>query len=94
MGEPAVVHGVRSRYRAWDFCPVKSGIFAELRWYRAFLRPVIPMGRFLFFPVKTPERILNMRKELPKTYSPSEFESRIYSEWCEQKLFTPEIDHS
>ena len=35
-----------------------------------------------------------MRKELPKTYSPSEFESRIYSEWCEQKLFTPEIDHS
>ncbi len=35
-----------------------------------------------------------MRKELPKTYSPSDFESRIYSEWCEQKLFTPEIDHS
>ena len=35
-----------------------------------------------------------MRKELPKTYSPSEFESRIYGEWCEQKLFTPEIDHS
>ncbi|MGN1409037.1 MAG: valine--tRNA ligase, partial [Eubacteriales bacterium] len=34
-----------------------------------------------------------MRKELPKTYSPSEFENRIYSEWCENKLFTPEIDH-
>ena len=35
-----------------------------------------------------------MRKELPKTYSPSEFEGRIYADWCEQKLFTPIIDHS
>ncbi|MBQ9995135.1 MAG: class I tRNA ligase family protein, partial [Clostridia bacterium] len=35
-----------------------------------------------------------MRKELPKTYSPSEFEGRIYADWCEQKLFTPTIDHS
>ena len=35
-----------------------------------------------------------MRKELPKTYSPSEFEGRIYSEWAENGLFTPEIDHS
>ncbi len=34
-----------------------------------------------------------MRKELPKTYSPSEFEERIYGEWCDKKLFTPEIDH-
>ncbi len=35
-----------------------------------------------------------MRKELPKTYSPSEFEGRIYADWCEKKLFTPTIDHS
>ena len=35
----------------------------------------------------------NMRKELPKTYSPSEFEDRIYKEWCDNKLFTPTIDH-
>ena len=35
-----------------------------------------------------------MRKELPKTYSPSEFEGRIYADWCEQKLLTPTIDHS
>jgi len=35
-----------------------------------------------------------MRKELPKTYSPSEFEGRIYNEWCDKKLFTPVIDHS
>ncbi|MBQ9120910.1 MAG: valine--tRNA ligase, partial [Clostridia bacterium] len=35
-----------------------------------------------------------MRKELPKTYSPAEFESRIYDEWCEKKYFTPIIDKS
>ncbi len=35
-----------------------------------------------------------MRKELPKTYSPSEFEDRIYADWCEKKLFTPTIDKS
>ena len=34
-----------------------------------------------------------MRKEHPKTYSPSEFEDRIYKEWCDNKLFTPTIDH-
>ena len=35
-----------------------------------------------------------MRKELPKTYSPSEFEDRIYADWCEKGLFTPTIDKS
>ena len=35
-----------------------------------------------------------MRKELPKTYSPAEFESRIYDEWCDKKYFTPIIDKS
>jgi len=35
-----------------------------------------------------------VKKELPKTYSPSEFEERLYGEWCDKKLFTPEIDHS
>ena len=33
-------------------------------------------------------------KELAKTYSPSEFEQRIYDRWCEKKYFTPVIDHS
>ncbi|MBO5357527.1 MAG: valine--tRNA ligase [Clostridia bacterium] len=33
-------------------------------------------------------------KELNKTYAPSEFEERIYQNWCEKKYFTPEIDHS
>ena len=34
-----------------------------------------------------------MRKELPNTASPSEFEDRIYKEWCDNKLVTPTIDH-
>ncbi|MBR4203967.1 MAG: valine--tRNA ligase [Clostridia bacterium] len=33
-----------------------------------------------------------MRKELPKTYSPADFEGRIYEQWCEKKLFTPTVD--
>ena len=30
--------------------------------------------------------------ELPKTYAPSEFEDRIYKNWCEKKYFTPTVD--
>ncbi len=30
-----------------------------------------------------------MRKELEKTYNPSEFEDRIYANWCEKGYFTP-----
>ena len=30
--------------------------------------------------------------ELPKTYAPSEFEERIYKDWCDKKYFTPVID--
>ena len=33
-------------------------------------------------------------KELAKTYSPSEFEERIYQNWCDKKYFTPVIDRS
>ncbi|MBR6916789.1 MAG: class I tRNA ligase family protein, partial [Clostridia bacterium] len=33
-----------------------------------------------------------MKKELPKTYAPSEFEDRIYRDWCENGYFTPKID--
>ncbi len=33
-----------------------------------------------------------MKHELEKTYSPSSFEERIYSEWCKKNYFTPEID--
>ena len=33
-------------------------------------------------------------KELAKTYSPGEFEERIYKNWCEKNYFTPTIDES
>ncbi len=33
-----------------------------------------------------------MRKELAKTYSPSEFEKRIYKNWCEKNYFAPDPD--
>ena len=33
-------------------------------------------------------------KELNKTYAPSEFEERIYKDWCDKKYFTPEVDYS
>ena len=32
--------------------------------------------------------------ELPKTYSPSDFETRIYKNWCEKGYFTPKVDYS
>ncbi len=32
------------------------------------------------------------KKELPKTYSPADFEDRIYSMWCEKGYFTPKYD--
>ena len=31
-----------------------------------------------------------MTHELPKTYSPAEFEDRIYQTWCEKGYFTPD----
>ena len=33
---------------------------------------------------------MNNYNELPKTYSPGDFESRIYNEWCEKGYFTPD----
>ena len=33
-----------------------------------------------------------MRKELAKNYNPSEFEDRLYSEWCEKGYFKPDPD--
>ena len=33
-------------------------------------------------------------KELNKTYAPSEFEERIYKDWCDKGYFTPTIDES
>ncbi len=35
-----------------------------------------------------------MRKELPKTYSPKDFEDRIYENWCEKGYFKPDPDKS
>ena len=37
---------------------------------------------------------MNAYNELPKTYSPSEFEDRIYQSWCDKGYFTPVIDKS
>ena len=36
---------------------------------------------------------MNSYNELPKTYSPSEFEDRIYTEWCEKGYFTPDVNN-
>ena len=33
-----------------------------------------------------------MRKELAKNYNPSEFEDRIYGEWCDKNYFAPSAD--
>ena len=33
---------------------------------------------------------MDQYKELPKTYDPAAFEDRIYAEWCEKGLFTPD----
>ncbi|MBQ7379531.1 MAG: valine--tRNA ligase [Clostridia bacterium] len=35
---------------------------------------------------------MNSYNELPKTYSPGEFEDKIYANWCEKGYFTPTID--
>ena len=37
---------------------------------------------------------MNSYNELPKTYSPSEFEDRIYAEWCEKGYFTPDKNNT
>jgi len=57
------------------------------------------IGIFLFFRMSPLfiiiiHRGIVMRKELPKTYNPADFEDRIYGEWCEKGLFTPTVDHS
>ena len=33
---------------------------------------------------------MDQYKELPKTYNPSDFEDRIYADWCEKGYFTPD----
>ncbi len=37
---------------------------------------------------------MDQYNELSKTYSPSEFEDRIYKTWCEKGYFTPTVDKS
>ncbi len=37
---------------------------------------------------------MNSYNELPKTYSPQEFEDRIYAEWCEKGYFTPDKNNN
>lgn len=36
---------------------------------------------------------MNTYNELPKTYSPENFEDRIYSTWCEKGYFTPDVNN-
>jgi len=35
---------------------------------------------------------MNNYNELPKTYSPGDFEERIYKTWCEKGYFTPDVN--
>jgi len=35
---------------------------------------------------------VNSYHELPKVYSPSEFEDRIYQNWCDKGYFTPDVN--
>ena len=37
---------------------------------------------------------MNSYNELPKTYSPQDFEDRIYAEWCEKGYFTPDKNNN
>ena len=37
---------------------------------------------------------MDQYKELPKTYSPSEFEDRIYENWCKKGYFTPDKNNT
>ncbi len=37
---------------------------------------------------------MNQPIELPKTYNPSEFEDRIYQNWCEKGYFTPDVTNN
>ncbi|MBQ8331535.1 MAG: valine--tRNA ligase [Clostridia bacterium] len=36
---------------------------------------------------------MNSYNELPKVYSPSDFEDRIYQNWCDKGYFTPDINN-
>ncbi len=36
---------------------------------------------------------MNSYNELPKVYSPREFEDRIYENWCEKGYFTPDVNN-
>ena len=38
------------------------------------------------------EVFMNSYNELPKVYSPSEFEDRIYQNWCDKGYFTPDVN--
>ncbi len=37
---------------------------------------------------------MNSYNELPKTYSPQDFEDRIYANWCEKGYFTPDAKNN
>ena len=74
-------------YRLTPLKVLKSRIFRKLRWYR----DPRPFGWGFFYTTEHKEEKL---KELAKTYSPKDFEDRIYQEWMEEKAFHPEVDRS
>ncbi len=47
---------------------------------------------FDFYTTYISERMQEMRKELAKNYDPSQFEERIYNEWCDKNYFAPDAD--
>ena len=52
---------------------------------------------FLFYVFKliniSQEEKMNSYNELPKVYSPQDFEDRIYQNWCEKGYFTPDVNN-
>ena len=58
------------------------------------LHALMGVGHFLFvlnFDFIYSEVFMNSYNELPKVYSPSEFEDRIYQNWCDKGYFTPDV---
>ena len=55
----------------------------------AALRPFWMRSLFNF-----EKRMMNMAKELEKTYNPQDIEERLYNKWMEKKYFHAEVDRS
>ena len=62
------------------------------------LHALIRVVGFFFFSFKfdyyIQEVFMNSYNELPKVYSPQDFEDRIYQNWCDKGYFTPDVNNS